>query len=59
MRHLAPMEQDILRQRFGLDGDEPRTLTEIGQQYSLSRERIRQLQVQALARLRGHLEDAR
>jgi RNA polymerase primary sigma factor len=54
---LEPMERDILRQRFGLDGAEPRTLTEIGQQYSLSRERIRQLQQQALRRLRGRLED--
>lgn len=54
---LAPMEQDILRQRFGLDGTQPRTLTEIGEQYSLSRERIRQLQQKALSRLRTHLEE--
>jgi RNA polymerase primary sigma factor len=53
---LAPMEQDILRQRFGLDGIAPRTLTEIGEQYSLSRERIRQLQQQALQHLRARME---
>jgi RNA polymerase primary sigma factor len=54
--HLAPMERDILRQRFGLDGGTPRTLSEIGEQYSLSRERIRQLQQRALLRLRARME---
>lgn len=52
---LAPMERDILRQRFGLDGQEPRTLAEIGEQYSLSRERIRQLQVLALEHMRQRM----
>jgi RNA polymerase primary sigma factor len=52
---LAPMEQDILRQRFGLDGTQTRTLAEIGTQYSLSRERIRQLQQKALDRVRKRL----
>lgn len=55
---LAPMERDILRQRFGLDGDEPRTLAEIGEQYSLSRERIRQLQVIALEHMRQRMVEA-
>ncbi|MCH9682925.1 MAG: RNA polymerase sigma factor RpoD/SigA [Deltaproteobacteria bacterium] len=55
---LAPMERDILRQRFGLDGQEPRTLAEIGAQYSLSRERIRQLQVLALQHMRQRMAQA-
>jgi len=55
---LAPMERDILRQRFGLDGQEPRTLAEIGEQYSLSRERIRQLQVLALEHMRQRMIEA-
>jgi RNA polymerase primary sigma factor len=55
---LAPMERDILRQRFGLDGQEPRTLAEIGEQYSLSRERIRQLQVLALEHMRQRMTEA-
>lgn len=59
LESLAPMERDILCQRFGLDGSTPRTLTEIGAQYSLSRERIRQLQQQALRRLRGRLDVSR
>ncbi|MEX1362617.1 MAG: RNA polymerase sigma factor RpoD/SigA [Nannocystaceae bacterium] len=55
---LEPMERDILRPRFGRDGDDPRTLAEIGAQYSLSRERIRQLQVLALERMRQAMTEA-
>lgn len=50
--HLAPLEVDILRKRFGLDGVEQETLAEIGDTHSLSRERIRQLQNRAIERLR-------
>ena len=49
---LSPMEADILRKRVGLDGERELTLKEIGANYSLSRERIRQLQEQALRKLR-------
>lgn len=49
---LSDREQEILRKRFGMDGEEEHTLTDVGQQYGLSRERIRQLQVQALRKLR-------
>jgi RNA polymerase primary sigma factor len=49
---LRPMEAEVLRFRFGLDGGEELTLREIGQKYSLSRERIRQVQAEALAKLR-------
>ncbi len=52
---LKPNERDILAQRFGLDTDEERTLKEIGEQYSLSRERIRQIEDQALDRLRARM----
>ncbi len=58
LMNLASIEQDILRQRFGLDGTTPRTLTEIGHQYDLSRERIRQLQQRALDNLRRTLESS-
>lgn len=47
------MEADILRKRMGLDDEQPRTLKEIGDLYSLSRERIRQLQEVALNHLRA------
>jgi RNA polymerase primary sigma factor len=52
---LPPIEADVLRKRFGLDQDDPMTLREIGEQYQLSRERIRQLQEQALGRIRREL----
>ncbi len=55
MGRLPPIEADVLRKRFGLDRDDPMTLREIGEQYSLSRERIRQLQEQALGRIRREL----
>jgi RNA polymerase primary sigma factor len=52
MDELTPIECDILKRRFGLDGQEEATLKEIGEVYNLSRERIRQLQEQALAKVR-------
>jgi RNA polymerase primary sigma factor len=54
---LPPREQDILRQRFGLDGDNEKTLEEVGEQYGLTRERIRQVQNVALNKLRRKIED--
>jgi RNA polymerase primary sigma factor len=50
---LKPIEAAILRFRFALDGGEELTLREIGDKYNLSRERIRQLQAEAIAKLRG------
>ena len=55
VERLPSIEADVLRKRFGLDEAEPMTLREIGEQYSLSRERIRQLQEQALAKIRREL----
>ena len=49
---LKPIEADILRKRFGLVNDQELTLKEIGDKYSLSRERVRQLQEQALGKMR-------
>ena len=42
----------ILRMRYGIDGDKPRTLEYIAQKLNLSRERVRQIEAQALSRLR-------
>ena len=52
---LKPIEVDILKQRFGFEDDVEMTLKEIGKKYSLSRERIRQLQEQALGKMRRAL----
>jgi RNA polymerase primary sigma factor len=53
---LRPIEADVLRKRFGLDGGVQRTLRDIAQEYGLSRERIRQIEKAALASLRDRLE---
>ena len=49
---LDPKEELVVKLRFGLDDHEPLTLKEIGEQLNLSRERIRQIEVQALAKLK-------
>ena len=54
---LAPRERTILSLRFGLSGEEPATLGQIGEQLGLSRERVRQLESAALARLRERARD--
>jgi RNA polymerase sigma factor (sigma-70 family) len=52
---LAPNERTVLRQRFGLGGDEPKTLEAIGQDMGYSRERIRQIEASGLRKLRALL----
>ncbi len=52
---LNAREQKILRERFALDGGEPRTLEDIGMDFGLTRERIRQLEAAALKKLRDRL----
>ncbi|MGA8078040.1 MAG: sigma-70 family RNA polymerase sigma factor [Xanthobacteraceae bacterium] len=49
---LTPREQRILRMRFGIGGTTDHTLEEIGQQFGVTRERIRQIEAKALAKLR-------
>ncbi|MBA3547854.1 MAG: sigma-70 family RNA polymerase sigma factor [Nannocystis sp.] len=53
---LQPFEADILRKRMGMVDGVEMTLKEIGKHYGLSRERIRQLQEQALAKLRAEFD---
>jgi RNA polymerase primary sigma factor len=48
---LLPLERQILEMRYGLTGDSPCTLEEVGRRMSVSRERIRQLQVRAIRKL--------
>jgi RNA polymerase primary sigma factor len=52
---LDDREQKIIFQRFGLDGGKPKTLEEVGKKFGVTRERIRQLQNIALAKLRRAL----
>jgi RNA polymerase primary sigma factor len=53
LSELTPRQSHILRLRFGLGGGEPHTLEEIANKFGLSRERIRQLEKEALRRLRN------
>ena len=49
---LTEREQKVLRLRFGLDDGRPRTLEEVGKQFNVTRERIRQIEAMALRKLR-------
>ena len=49
---LNPREAEVIRSRFGLEDDTPRTLAEIGEAMALSRERVRQIETRALLKLR-------
>lgn len=55
VNRLPGIEGDVIIKRFGLDGQEPRTLQAIAEEHALSRERIRQLQERGLDRLRGYV----
>ena len=55
---LPEREQAVMRMRFGLDGVEGATLEEVGQHFRITRERVRQIEVRTLARLR-HMNGAR
>jgi RNA polymerase primary sigma factor len=58
LSHLSDREQKIIRMRFGLDNGKSHTLEEVGQEFAVTRERIRQIEAKALAKLRKH-KDAR
>lgn len=51
---LSEREQKILKMRFGLEDGKNHTLEEVGQEFSVTRERIRQIEAKALAKLRKH-----
>ncbi len=52
LEELEPREGEILTLRFGLDGNKPKTLEEVGRKFKVTRERVRQIQNIALAKLR-------
>jgi len=63
---LTPREKRVLQLRFGLEDGRPRTLEEVGLEFSVTRERIRQIEAKALRKmrhpsrsrkLRGYLEE--
>ena len=56
---LPPREQEVIRMRYGLDAEqEPKSLEEIGRRMGITRERVRQIETQALGRLAQQREIA-
>ena len=55
LQELNPKQREVLARRFGLMGYEPSTLEDVGAEIGLTRERVRQIQVEALRRLRDML----
>ncbi|HEX5645791.1 MAG TPA: sigma-70 family RNA polymerase sigma factor [Nitrospira sp.] len=56
VKELPEKEQTVIVSRFGLNGDEAKTLEEIGREMGLTRERVRQIEMTALVRLRNTIE---
>ncbi len=52
LQTLTPREEKVIRLRYGLDDGRPRTLEEVGQQFQITRERIRQIEAKALRKIR-------
>lgn len=50
---LTPREQKVIRMRYGLDNNHSRTLEEVGKEFNVTRERIRQIEAKALRKLRN------
>ena len=62
LNSLTPREEKVLRLRYGVDDGRPRTLEEVGKEFNVTRERIRQIEAKALRKLRHpsrskHLKD--
>jgi RNA polymerase primary sigma factor len=59
LKTMDTREATVLKMRFGLEGEEPKTLKEIGELLSLTRERVRQIETEALKKMAAGLEDPR
>jgi RNA polymerase primary sigma factor len=53
---LTPREEKVIRMRFGIEEEEEYTLEEVGQSFGLTRERIRQIEKEALSKLRHPIQ---
>jgi RNA polymerase primary sigma factor len=52
LHELTDREQEVIRLRFGMDGERPSTLEEVGKEFGVTRERVRQIELKTLAKLR-------
>jgi len=59
LQHLLPREQKILKMRFGLEDGHTHTLEEVGKEFGVTRERIRQIEAKALQKLKKHEKSER
>ena len=59
LSHLTHRERKVLELRFGLRGEEPRTLEEVGQRFGVTRERIRQIEAKTLNKLNAYRDTQR
>ena len=59
MARLKPREERVLRRRFGIGGDANQTLEEVGSEFDVTRERIRQIQSRALFKLKRSAHKSR
>ena len=55
IKELSPREQKILEMRFGLEDGVSHTLEEVGQEFGVTRERIRQIEAKALEKIQEHI----
>jgi len=53
LEDLPERDQEVMRMRFGIDGSEGATLEEVGNAFNITRERVRQIEVRTLSRLRN------
>lgn len=58
VKKLSPREQLVIRMRFGLDDEIPKTLEEVGKNFGVTRERARQVEMRALKHLKEILQKA-
>ncbi len=59
LEELTQREREVILLRYGLDGEEPRTLEEVGRALEVTRERVRQIESSALTKLRKRTRNRR